>query len=139
MIVFDLKCSGGHVFEAWFGSSDDYADQQARGLVSCPVCGAADVGKAVMAPRVAGTGESGTPREAKAMLRALAAAQAAYLSQSENVGSDFARRARAIHDGEETARSIYGTASAPEVRSLIEDGVPVAPLPLPVRETGTDN
>ena len=54
MIVFDLRCSPeGHVFEAWFGSSDDYDSQQARGLVQCPLCGAGEVEKAVMAPRVA--------------------------------------------------------------------------------------
>lgn len=138
MIVFDLKCAAGHVFEAWFGSSDDYASQQERGLVTCPICGVGEVGKAVMAPRVSGTGDGDDSRR-KLALRALAAAQAAYLSQSENVGGDFARRARAMHEGDETTKPIYGTASLPEVKGLIEDGVPVAPLPLPARAPGTDN
>ena len=53
MIVFDLECrSGGHRFEGWFSSSDDYARQQERGLVTCPTCGSVDVGKAVMAPNL---------------------------------------------------------------------------------------
>lgn len=53
MIVFDLECrDGGHRFEGWFGSSDDFAQQQARGLLTCPTCGSGDVGKAVMAPHV---------------------------------------------------------------------------------------
>lgn len=53
MIVFDLECrAGSHRFEGWFGSSDDFARQQQRGLVSCPVCGSSEVGKAVMAPNV---------------------------------------------------------------------------------------
>src|SRR6478609_1230752 len=52
MIVFDLACNSGHVFEAWFGSTDDYEDQRTRGLVSCPLCGAKQVAKAVMAPNV---------------------------------------------------------------------------------------
>ena len=57
MIVFDLECSpGGHRFEGWFGSSDDFAQQQARGLVTCPQCGSVDVGKALMAPRLARKG-----------------------------------------------------------------------------------
>ncbi|WP_156442886.1 DUF1178 family protein, partial [Sphingomonas sp. CCH9-H8] len=49
MIVFDLKCTRTHVFEAWFGSSADYEDQRARGLLTCPICGDADIAKAVMA------------------------------------------------------------------------------------------
>ena len=53
MIVFDLSCDAGHRFEGWFGSSEDYAGQQRRGLVSCPRCGSADVDKAPMAPAVA--------------------------------------------------------------------------------------
>jgi hypothetical protein len=54
MIVFDLECrTGGHRFEGWFGSSDDFASQQARGLVSCPQCQSADVLKAPMAPHLA--------------------------------------------------------------------------------------
>jgi hypothetical protein len=37
MIVFDLECrAGGHRFEGWFASSEDFASQQARGLVVCP-------------------------------------------------------------------------------------------------------
>ncbi len=53
MITFDLACrTGGHRFEGWFGSSDDYAAQQARGLVACPQCGSCDVIKAPMAPNI---------------------------------------------------------------------------------------
>lgn len=57
MIVFELECrSGGHRFEGWFGSSDDFASQQQRGLITCPQCGAGDVAKAPMAPRLARKG-----------------------------------------------------------------------------------
>jgi len=53
MIVYDLECrSGGHRFEGWFASSDDFARQQERGLVSCPECGSPQVAKAVQAPRL---------------------------------------------------------------------------------------
>ncbi len=56
MIVFDLRCQHGHVFEAWFGSTDDFESQQKRGLVSCPICGDAGVEKALMAPRIGAKG-----------------------------------------------------------------------------------
>ena len=56
MIVFDLKCGGGHVFEAWFGSTADYESQRERSLIACPMCGDIAIDKAVMAPNVAAKG-----------------------------------------------------------------------------------
>ena len=138
MIVFDLACPAGHVFEAWFGSHDDYESQQRRRLVSCPVCGAGDVGKAPMAPRISGTGE-GTPADPKAMMTALAAMQAKLLRGSEHVGPRFAAEARAIHDGDAQERPIHGRATVDEAKALAADGIAVAPLPLPVREPARDN
>ena len=152
MIVFDLVCAdGGHVFEAWFGSSDDYADQQARGLVACPVCGSDGVDKAPMSPRLGQRGNAkaapaaGTPMvkgdagAMKAMLQAMAQAQAKALASSDYVGTRFADEARAIHLGEVERRSIHGQATPAEARALVEDGVEVAPLPFPVRPPGADN
>ena len=143
MIVFDLSCRQGHVFEAWFGSTDDYEEQRGRGLVNCPICGDGDVAKAVMAPNVAPKGNSaaapvpmrgGTPapEEVKALLAALARAQAKALEGSEHVGGRFATEARAIHVGDAPERPIHGQATPAEAKALIEDGVPVAPLPLPI-------
>jgi hypothetical protein len=135
MIVFDLRCNGGHVFEAWFGSSDAYARQREGGLLSCPVCGSQAVDKAVMAPAVAAKGNRTTVPDAadmKQAIGALAAAQAKLLASSQWVGSGFAAQARAMHDGEEPHRTIHGQATLAEAKALVEDGVPVAPLPLPV-------
>lgn len=145
MIVFDLKCeAGGHVFEAWFGSSEDYESQRARGLVACPLCGDERIGKAVMAPRVSAKGNQAPsarvdPEAMKAVLAAMAAAQKDMLSKSNYVGNRFADEARAIHLGEATARSIYGKATFAETESLIEEGIEVAPLPFPVVEPGEEN
>lgn len=151
MIVFDLACGvGGHVFEGWFGSTEDFESQQARGLLTCPMCGSADVTKAVMAPRVGAKGNSGTgdapvalaqdgPDKLRRMMQALAQAQAEALKGSEYVGARFAEEARSMHLGEIDHRSIHGQASADEARALIEEGVGVTPLPFPVRPPGTDN
>lgn len=148
MIVFDLRCDGGHVFEAWFGSSGDYADQKERGLLSCPICGDAAIEKAMMAPNVGAKGnralatqpapmpaamtQAPDAQRVKQALAELAKAQAKVLADSEFVGRGFAREARAIHDGESDRRSIHGEASLAEVKSLLDDGIGVAPLPLPV-------
>jgi hypothetical protein len=138
MIVFDLRCANAHVFESWFGSSADYADQKDRGLVRCPLCDSDAVEKAVMAPNVAAKGNQRASVPAapddpvKAALAALARAQAKVLEGSEWVGPRFADRARAMHLGEESAAPIHGQATLQEARALLEEGVPVAPLPLPV-------
>lgn len=135
MILFDLKCGGGHVFEAWFKSSAAYDDQRAGGLIACPVCGDSDVGKALMAPNVAPKGNRAappTPTAMKAALAAIASAQAEAIKQSTWVGTAFADTARAMHSGEKTMTAIHGQATREEAKALVEEGVPVAPLLVPV-------
>lgn len=138
MIVFDLRCAGqGHVFEGWFGSSEDYESQRARGLVSCPICGAAEIEKAPMAPRVGAKGnQAPDPAQVKKALAEMATLQKKMLESSDDVGDRFPDEARAIHLGEAEARAIHGRASRAEAKDLIDEGIPVAPLPFPVPEPG---
>jgi hypothetical protein len=134
MIVFDLKCADAHVFEAWFSSSEDYAAQQGRGLVSCPMCGSAQIDKAVMAPAVPTKGNRSVTDERKARAEQLKALRAEVESSCDYVGADFAREARArfeavTAEGAEAPRGLYGEASLAEAAGLVADGIPVAPLP----------
>lgn len=148
MIVFDLQCSAAHVFEAWFGSSTAYEDQRTRGLLACPICGDDTIVKAVMAPNIAAKGNRAPasssrasvpaapvgpppPAEVKTFLAALAKAQAKLLSQSKWVGRSFAQQARAMHDGDVAPTPIHGETTLAEAKALVEEGVAVAPLPLP--------
>ena len=129
MIRYSLKCQDDHGFESWFRSADAYEALRSAGTLACPVCGSAQVDKALMAPAVK-TAEArplaapGTEAE-----RALAVLRRQVEENSEYVGLNFAAEARAIHEGDAPARSIYGEARAEEARRLLEDGVPVAPLP----------
>ena len=147
MIVFDLSCEHGHRFEGWFGSSDDFAAQHARGLVACPQCGSPEVEKAPMAPAVARKGNQlvpapqpekhalangPMPAEVAEALQKLAEAQAKALKKSKWVGDAFAEQSRAMHYGERATETIHGQATADEARELFEEGVPVSPLPFPV-------
>ncbi len=68
----------------------------------------------------------------KAAFEALAAAQTKALESSEWVGRAFADRARAMHVGDEAAAPIHGQSTAAEVKDLVEEGVPIAPLIVPV-------
>lgn len=153
MIVFDLACVHGHWFEAWFNSSEGYADQRARGLIACPVCGAADVSKAIMAPRVAAkgnrqivtaatqavsaaapsapAGDTPDPALMRAVLAAVAEKQAEMLPKSRWVGRDFAPAARAMHEGRASPELIHGAVSPAEAADLHADGVAALPLLVP--------
>ena len=156
MIVFDLHCESGHRFEGWFGSSSDYENQCARGLVTCPECGSGEVAKAPMAPSVPVKSNSGRgitvpaaskdlksetntplsnremPAEVQQALKALAKAQSKALKSSTYVGESFAEQSREMHYGERDEAPIHGKASIEEAKALVDEGVPVAPLPFPV-------
>lgn len=148
MIVFDLICDERHRFEGWFGSSQDFAEQQDRGLVACPQCGSHAVAKAPMAPAVPAKSNSRAepapsvdsvpvsnmplPVEVQKALATLARAQANALKNSTWVGDKFAEQSRAIHYGEAAEEPIHGRASSEEAKSLLDEGIAVAPLPFPI-------
>ncbi|NPD20480.1 DUF1178 family protein [Alterinioella nitratireducens] len=141
MIRYTLKCSDGHSFDSWFKSADAFDALSRRGLLSCTVCGGEDVQKAMMAPQVkkkSGAAETAEPAEAPVSLSgpatqmeaALAAFRKHLDAHSTYVGSNFAQEARSIHLGEAPERLIHGEAKPEEAKALIDDGVPVAPLPV---------
>jgi hypothetical protein len=133
MIRYALACEGGHVFEGWFSASGDFDDQAARGLLSCPVCDTREVRKQIMAPAIAGarreaSSEPGAAARAM-MLEAMSRVRAHVETHFDYVGDRFAAEARAIHEGKAEERGIYGEATPTQVKALVADGVPVAPLP----------
>lgn len=153
MIVFDLCCAAGdHRFEAWFASSESFADQQARGLIDCPICGDSDVRKAVMAPRVGAKSnqlqvtpradvapvpdelspELARPELMRRVIAGIAAQQAEMLPRSRWVGRDFADAARAMHEGRVAEDLIHGQASPEEAQALRDDGIAAMPLLVPI-------
>lgn len=144
MIVFDLQCAGGHRFEGWFGSARDFASQRKRGLLSCPSCGDRAVQRVLSAPRI-NVGASAPAQQAKAPEMEgkdpFAIAQMLYsrmldeiFTKSEDVGQAFAEEARKIHYRQAPSRMIRGQASAQEHEALLDEGVPVARIPLPPPE-----
>lgn len=132
MIRYALACEHGHAFEGWFGSSEDFDAQQAQNLLECPLCASRAVRKQIMAPAVAGTKRTHVaeaPAKAQMMMEAMGKLRAHVEETFDDVGDAFASEARAIHEGRSEERGIYGQASPKEVRELVADGVPVAPLP----------
>jgi hypothetical protein len=141
MIRYALACDQDHAFEGWFAASADYEDQAARGLIECPLCGSHAVRKQIMAPAVSGTKNRGEPAptaqaKRQMMMEVMSQVRAHVEETFDYVGDAFAREARAIHEGESEERGIYGEATPQEVTELVQDGVPVAPLPpAPAKKT----
>lgn len=136
MIRFSLRCERDHGFESWFASNAAYDALARAGQIACPVCGSARVDKALMAPAVATAAEPPAPAAVAPpdrMAERLAAWRKHVEENSEHVGLEFAREARAIHAGEAPERPIWGEARLAEAKALIEDGIPVAPLPFTPR------
>lgn len=136
MIRYTLKCEKDHSFESWFASAEGYDALLAAGHVACAVCGSTGVSKALMAPAVKTDSDKPLSGAANPMEEALAEMRRQVEENSDYVGMSFAAEARAMHDGDKPQRSIYGEAKFDEARALIEDGIPVAPLPFaPRRKT----
>lgn len=143
MIIFELSCAHAHRFEGWFASGDEFARQQERGLVTCPVCDDArierlpsarvSVAKGVARDNVApaepteerdtvGSAAVGLPAEAIAKLREI-------VRNTENVGTRFPEEARKIHYQETPPRAIRGQASRDEAKALTDEGIEFTSLP----------
>ncbi len=148
MIVFDLLCGEGHRFEGWFGSAADFDSQRGRKLLSCPSCGSANVSRVPSAARVnLGAPEPKAPPKTPAQPAKtpemegkdpFAIAQMLYsrmldelLTKSEDVGREFPAEARKIFYKEASARAIRGQATSEEHQDLVDEGIPVARLPVP--------
>ena len=145
MIRSSLRCEQGHDFDGWFRSSDGFDSLRAAGQVSCAICGSLKVEKALMAPRVAhgdagdggreglaGGGDLHTPRDDREA--ALEQMRRHVEANSDYVGMSFAAEARAMHEGSAPERAIHGEAKLEDARKLIEDGIPVTPLPFRSRQ-----
>ncbi|NBC36138.1 DUF1178 family protein [Novosphingobium sp. FSY-8] len=158
MIVYDLEClEHTHRFEGWFGSSEDFARQQERGLVACPHCGSTQVIKAPMAPRLTRKGNQidapapqakvpaaepapapvaapppPLPPQLRAALEVVVKAQAEALKSSRWVGEKFVDDARAMHYGDKAPEAIHGQATPDQAQALADEGIDVAPILFPL-------
>lgn len=140
MKVLNLRCANGHGFEGWFGSDDDFMDQNGRGLVECPLCADRVVTRTPTAPRLNLSGareEPPAPPRPADLQAAWMQAVRHLLENTEDVGERFAEEARRIHYGEAESRGIRGDATPEERRALHEEGIEVLAIPVPKALKGT--
>ena len=131
MIRFSLTCPDHHAFDSWFADGAAFEALQKAGHLTCPDCGSTNIRKALMAPAVVQTRKSEGPSAAEAEDRAalIAEMRRQIEANSDYVGNEFVAEARKMHLGETEERSIYGEADLEEAKELLEEGIPVLPLP----------
>ncbi|WP_134678567.1 DUF1178 family protein [Paracoccus ravus] len=135
MIRYDLQCEEGHRFDGWFRSSEGFESLRKAGQVTCSFCGSAKVEKALMAPGIAlKAAEPALTAPRNKQEEALDKLRRHVEENSDYVGMSFAAEARAMHDGDIPSRAIHGEAKLEDAKKLLEDGVPVAPLPFRSRQ-----
>jgi len=141
MIIFDLICATGHTFEGWFQSQDSFDEQRENALVACPHCASIDVRRVPSAIHLVKPTNAPTVSEAAPKISTQAGLLNAYqqlvsliVSNSEDVGQDFAQEARKIHYEEAPVRSIRGQASVEEYEELQDEGIDVLRLPIGRKE-----
>lgn len=134
MIKYSLKCDGDHSFDSWFDDAKAYEKLEKAGLLSCAVCGSQHVSRALMAPSVspARAKKKAGPLSAPASPaeQAMAEFRKKVESETENVGKDFTRQARAMHAGDLPSKAIRGESTLQDTKKMLEDGLPILPLPL---------
>ncbi len=131
MIRFHLKCDQNHAFESWFQSGDAFDKLVAAGMINCTSCGSTAVTKSVMAPSVSTSSDITVPKRTET---ALAELRKQVEANSDYVGTSFAKEARDMHDGVVPERPIYGEAKLDDAKKLVDDGIPVMPLPFVPRK-----
>lgn len=131
MIRFHLKCDQDHEFESWFQSGDAFDTLVAAKMVNCTACGSTQVRKMIMAPAVSTASRITAPKPSEPDLAAL---RDKVEANSDYVGKGFVKEARDMHDGLVPERPIYGEANLQEAKKLVEDGIPVVPLPFMPRK-----
>jgi hypothetical protein len=163
MIHYQLRCGDDHAFDGWFRDSATFDAQARDGLVACPSCGDVKVRRALMAPSVPRKGRKAKPPEQIAAVEAPSAPpaeaseapatvaatripdelraalqrmRAEVEKRCEYVGENFADEARRIHDGDATARPIYGETTPEQAEALADDGIEVARIPWIPRADG---
>ena len=139
MINYTLKCDQNHTFDSWFKSAEAFEMLVKKSMVVCSECGSTKITKAIMAPSVSTSRKKDNKSqelEKKSKLKNdILELKKKIEANSEYVGTNFANEARSMYLGETPERSIYGEAKADDAKKLIDDGIPVMPLPfLPAKK-----
>ncbi|MBU0965740.1 MAG: DUF1178 family protein [Proteobacteria bacterium] len=142
MIVFDLACDCGFLFEGWFKDHEEFAKQEREGLLICPKCEGRRCLRKVLSPVAYQKKSSGTLADGQSSCemdptllvdsveQTLRTIQEFVEKNFEDVGSDFTRKTLKIHYGVEKPKNIRGVVTQAEEKILDKEGVQYLKIPI---------
>ena len=149
MIKYSLKCvedncSKQQPFDGWFQNSTSYKKQIEDGYISCPYCGSLNIKKNLMSPSLKSAKKKNLKTNSKNieynelnkktdkqidMMVVLRNLKKEIQKNADFVGKNFAKEAKAIHEGKSKERAIYGQANAKDLEELKSKNIDVINVP----------
>ena len=124
MIKYRLKCENcNNSFDSWFSSSSKFEKLKKKKFLNCHFCNSKSITKTLMAPSIINLKNNKNNKDNKIKKRILEF-QKFINNNFENVGDDFAYKARSIHyTNKKRSKGIYGNATKKQINELREEGI----------------
>ena len=129
MIKYKLKCKNCEKsFDSWFSSSKEFEKLRSKKFLSCHFCNSKKIIKTLMAPNIMTANqklENNLKMKKNDKIKKKILEFQNFIEKNfENVGDDFAYKARSLHyDNKKNKRGIYGNASKNQIKELKEEGI----------------
>ena len=135
MIKFKLICRDCEIsFDSWFSSSKEYEKLKKQKHLNCHICNSLNVDKTLMSPSVLTSKnnikDDNQDEKHKSIRKKILEYQKFIKKNFDNVGENFAHKARSIHyDNKKISKRIYGTATKEDIEELKEEGIVTEMIP----------
>ena len=129
MIKYKLKCKNCEKsFDSWFSSSKEFEKLKSKKFLSCHFCNSKKIIKTLMAPNIMTANqklENNLKMKKNDKIKKKILEFQNFIEKNfENVGDDFAYKARSLHyDNKKNKKGIYGNASQNQIKELKEEGI----------------
>ena len=129
MIKYKLKCKNCEKsFDSWFSSSKEFEKLRSKKFLSCHFCNSKKIIKTLMAPNIITANQklenNLKMKKNNKIKKKILEFQNFIEKNFENVGDDFAYKARSLHyDNKKNKKGIYGNASQNQIKELKEEGI----------------
>ena len=129
MIKYKLNCKNCKKnFDSWFSSSLEFERLKKKNFLNCHFCGSKKIDKNLMAPNILNSfskiENKTVNRNRQNIKKKILEFQSFIKENFENVGNDFAYKARLLHyNKKEKQKGIYGSASKKQIKELQEEGI----------------
>ena len=135
MIKYKLKCKDCKKnFDSWFSSSLEFEKLKKNFYLNCHFCGSKNIDKNLMAPNILNSiskiEKKDINKKRQNIKKKILEFQNFIKENFENVGDDFAYKARSLHyNNKKKQKGIYGNASKSEIKDLQEEGIETETFP----------